>query len=136
MFNKDVAASKNFALPRPWTAETVSSLAPFDLLFHYTVNTLKPLLGLKAEKKEYTKAINLLNNLGSILWRTAYQLRFNPLVFTHQIKMQLFQILLVNRLPDFPFLLNIFECLHQISLILGQAPLYNEMLSLQLDNNY
>ena len=50
VYDREKAATMNSALPRPWSSESISPLAPFDLLFHYTVNTLQPLLGLKAEK--------------------------------------------------------------------------------------
>ena len=86
VFDSEKAAAMNFALPRPWSAESLSSLSPFDLLFHYTVNTLQPLLGLKAEKESYDKSVRVFLALGSYMWKVAYYLRFEPNVFTHELQ--------------------------------------------------
>ena len=86
VFDRERAVALRRALPRPWSPESLSSLAPFDLLFHYTVNTLQPLLGLKAEKESNSKSVKQFQALGSYLWNAAYHLHFAYLPFTHRIK--------------------------------------------------
>ncbi len=109
--NQENATDLKLALPRPWEKDSLSSLAPFDLLFHYTVNSLRPLLGLEANATYQVRVIDLLG-LTTSFWKLAYNLRFNPSLFIPPVRTQLFQLMLVNKLPDLPFLLTIFQCLH------------------------